>query len=162
MTFFRFSRTLPRAIPFKLLTAIQKFLARSAKEQIFYFEAFFLLGLIKLILIIIPFRSIAPLLGRSMVVTPDVDVRNTTPVLQISWAVEAAGRHTPWESKCLAQAICGKMMLRLLGYPTTLYLGLTKDNEELKAHAWLRCGSIIVTGKTGHNQYTVIGIFGDK
>ncbi|MBI9036372.1 MAG: lasso peptide biosynthesis protein, partial [Bacteroidales bacterium] len=32
-------------------------------------------------------------------------------------------------------------------------------DEQLKAHAWVRCGNIIVTGKKGMTKFTVVGTF---
>ena len=125
-------------------------------------EAYVWLGLSRTAILLIPFRRIAPLLGQTMTITPDHELPDMTFPLQISWAVRTAARFTPWESKCLAQAMSARIMLKRRGYPTTLYLGLAKkERNELSAHAWLRCGSRILTGGAGHRQFTVVGAFGD-
>ncbi|WP_218576502.1 lasso peptide biosynthesis B2 protein [Desulfobacter latus] len=125
-------------------------------------EAYVWLGLSRAAILLIPFRRIAPLLGRTMTITPDYELPDMTRPLQISWAVRTAARFTPWESKCLAQAMSARIMLKRRGYPTTLYLGLAKKaDNELSAHAWLRCGSRILTGGLGHGRFTVISTFGD-
>ena len=61
------------------------------------------------------------------------------PVRQrVGWAVQVAGRHTPWQSKCLVQAIAARLMLGRRGVAGTIYLGPAKDLDgQLKAHAWL-------------------------
>jgi len=70
--------------------------------------------------------------------------------------------YTPWESKCLVQAIVGKIMLRQYGIGNTLYLGVGKNEEmSLVAHSWLRCGELIITGGHDLNQYAVVGKFAD-
>ena len=52
-------------------------------------------------------------------------------------------------------------MLERRGIPSTLYLGSGRDDQgQMAAHAWLRSGSYIVTGKEGHERYAVVGIFG--
>lgn len=80
----------------------------------------------------------------------------------VSRAVHAMSRFTWWESQCLVKAIAAMKMLERRGIPSTLYLGSARNNEgQMVAHAWLRSGSYIVTGKEGHEKYTVVGIFGN-
>jgi hypothetical protein len=44
--------------------------------------------------------------------------------------------------------------------PATLYLGLKNDtSRELLAHAWLRAGRLVVTGRRGHREFTHIVSF---
>lgn len=43
----------------------------------------------------------------------------------------------------------------------SFYLGVAKEKkEQLKAHAWLRCGRQVVCGERGMARYTVIATFG--
>jgi hypothetical protein len=68
--------------------------------------------------------------------------------------------YTPWNSNCLVQTIAAKLILQRRGVSSTLYLGVAPDTHEaLQAHAWLRSGSIILTGAPGHRRYTVIATF---
>lgn len=82
-------------------------------------------------------------------------------VRQISRAVHTMSRVTWWESQCLVKAVAAMKMLERRGIPSTLYLGSGRDdNGMMVAHAWLRFGSYIVTGREGHERYAVVGIFG--
>ena len=81
----------------------------------------------------------------------------------IGWAVRAMARRTPWESACLVRAVAAKRMLRRRGIPSTLYLGLARDeSRELEAHAWLRCGSHLLAGQPGHERYAVVSTFAEQ
>ena len=81
---------------------------------------------------------------------------------RLSWAIELMSRYTPWESKCLVQAITGKLFLRQRRIENTLYLGVAKTQEEsLIAHAWLRSGDDIVTGVCDSKEFTVVAKFTD-
>jgi hypothetical protein len=83
-------------------------------------------------------------------------------VRRIGRAVVTMSRHTPWESQCLVQAIAAKMMLRRRGVPSTLYLGVTKDDATgLSAHAWVRSGDVVLTGAAGRERFTVIATFAE-
>jgi len=139
-----------------------KFLRRPQTEQRLFLEALFWLALSRLAILTIPFRRIAPFLGKTMVETSSDFLVLDLPI-QISWAVRTASRYTPWESKCLAQAMAAKIMLKRRRFPSTLYLGLLKEGEKgLSAHAWLRCGDRILTGAPVHRQFKVVAAFGDR
>lgn len=45
------------------------------------------------------------------------------------------------------------------GIESTIYFGVAKEEEKLKAHAWVRSGATIVCGKRGMNQFKVVGTF---
>jgi len=47
-----------------------------------------------------------------------------------------------------------------MGISSTLYIGVGKDEErKLTAHAWLRCGPFIVTGKEEMKRFTPVAFF---
>jgi hypothetical protein len=51
-------------------------------------------------------------------------------------------------------------MLRRRRVAGTLYLGVQKDGDLFTAHAWLRNGDLIVTGRNGYENYTPIARYG--
>jgi hypothetical protein len=141
-----------------------KFIRLNGFERRLFVEAFIWLGIARLTILIVPFRRLAPYLGRHMVESDEtVSPRNDDLRTKAAWALQTAAHYTPWESKCLVQAVAGKTMLKLRGVPSTLYLGLAKkENRELNAHAWLRSGDIILTGARGMGHYTVVATFADS
>jgi hypothetical protein len=53
-------------------------------------------------------------------------------------------------------------MLKRRRIGATLYLGVAKDltkPQQLAAHAWLRCGDIILTGGANHKDFAVLSTF---
>jgi hypothetical protein len=73
-------------------------------------------------------------------------------VARISWVISAAASRLPWRSDCLLRAIAAVRWLRRLKLRPDFYLGATKDaNGVFKAHAWLYCGDVIVTGGSGES-----------
>ena len=120
-------------------------------------EGFCSLGAAWIALRLVPFRRLAS--GRGDSGTESAADTHTArrPVDGISWAVQAAGRRTPWKTTCLVQALAARRMLRRRGRTSTIYFGLTKDEAgELEAHAWLRCGTKVLTGSRGRRRYTVV------
>ena len=124
-------------------------------------EAIVLLGVSRAVVRALPFRFLAPHLGRQ-----NRETQRTIAAAQQQIASRAAkaiamiSPHTPWDSNCLAQAVAGKLMLRMRSVPTTLYMGLKHEEAALKAHAWLRAGERLVTGGSIASQYNVVACYG--
>jgi len=132
----------------------------SSKEIIFFLEAWFLLHLSKLLILFLPFRSIAARLGKSQYETPRIEYSKEY-WYDVEVAILRASRFTLFKSKCYDQAITGKWMLRRRGVLSTLYFGLSKKESGLSAHAWVRAGIRIITGRGGADGYSPIAWFGD-
>jgi hypothetical protein len=123
-------------------------------------EALLYLGWAR-ILISLPFSRIAPSLGEPMQETAyNLEGPNTIVLKHISSAINIVSNRTLWDSKCLVKAIAGMKMLARRDIESTLYLGTAKDESaKLIAHAWLRSGSYLVTGREGKEKFTVVGKF---
>ena len=134
----------------------------SWSSRLLLLEAALWLGLARLALLIVPFRRLAPILGRKMAESPLEDSSDPEVLERVAWAVRVASRYTPWQTKCLAQAVAGKAMLRRRGLASTLYLGLARSGDAgLEAHAWLRCGRRILTGEDLMDRYTAVARFAE-
>ena len=146
-----------------MIRRIIKYFGLSCWEQWLFIEAFCLTGIVRLAILLLPFRWLAPALGKHKQESPMIeDILKFETARRIGWVVETVSRYTPWESKCLVQAIVGKIMLRKRGIANTLYLGVGKDERKsLVAHAWLRCGEKMLTGGQGYRWFTIVGKFSD-
>ncbi len=146
-----------------LSSAPAKWRRRSQTERRLLLEAFTLLGIARLLILVIPFRWLAKSLGRHMAATEEnTSESDLAKARMIGQAVRASAGYTPWESVCLPQAVTAQWMLKRRKIPGTLFLGVTKDQskpEKLAAHAWLKCGPMILTGAKGHQQFTVVSTF---
>jgi hypothetical protein len=79
---------------------------------------------------------------------------------QIGRLVRLAARHTPWQSKCLVQAVAARTLLCCRRIPSTVYLGVAKSPlHGMQAHAWVTAGSVHVTGNDGSRNFTTIAAF---
>ena len=142
---------------------LNNFLGLTSSDRRLFVEAVIWLGVARLALLVVPFRWILPFLGRHMAESPQTTESEHKEIAErISWVVQTASRHMPWECKCLTQAIACKSMLKRRGLRTTLYLGAAKGGEEnLKAHAWLRTGDLIVTGARDIDRFIVVSTFAE-
>ena len=125
-------------------------------------EAAWTMAAAQLALRLLPFRWIAPRLGRptnSPSMEP-VSAGQAQEARRVGWAIQTLAHRFPWDENCLAQAVAGKRMLQRRGLPSALYLGVDHGQEKwLEAHAWLRCGSEFVTGEPQHERFKVLVVF---
>lgn len=137
---------------------------RGLPETALVAESFLRLTTAVVLISCFPFRRLAPMLGNiraeSPIVITDAMERSAK---QTAWAIGVARRRLPFEYSCLAQALAAKGMLRRRGIASTLYLGVDPHaGDPFRAHAWLRCGSIVVTGGPGHEAFAPIATFAES
>jgi hypothetical protein len=130
-----------------------------AGDRVLLLEAATLLAVARVLVHTVKFERFATRLGSHGAQSAEEESASALAVAQrVRWAVETAARNIPFEAVCLPQAIAGKLMLRRRGIASTLYLGVARD-PDLKAHAWLRAGPLIVTGAKGRLGFSVISTF---
>lgn len=144
-----------------MLVLCKKMIQYSFKEKLLLMASFVFMGIIRFVIIVMPFKYVSKFIGEKMADSPyTADKRTYRRAWKIGWAVDLMSRHTPWESKCLVQAISALVLLKIFKVHYTLYLGLNKGNDnDLIAHAWLRCGELIITGDSPNNHFQVVAQF---
>lgn len=144
-----------------LIRKLKSFIRIKWKDKILFFRAFFLSGIARIAILLIPFRVVKKFLGVSKKESCyDIRIEEYRRVKRIAWAVNEASKYTPWESKCLVKAITAQKMLKGYKIYSTLYLGINKDEKNnMEAHAWLRCGNVFVTGGYGKEDFVEVAKF---
>lgn len=144
----------------KFIKKLRNFLRLETSQKLMLLEAFYYLGYGR-VFKALPFSKVAPTLGERMKETSFSSNTYDHVVLKnISNSIYMMSKYTFWESQCLVKAVAGMKMLERRHIGGTLYLGTAKDeNGKLIAHAWLRSGSIYVTGSEGMEKFTEIGRF---
>lgn len=136
------------------------FLKLPLKTKFIFTEAFVVLGISRFMIVRMEFKRIAKYFGKAKHETDySYDGINLMKVKQISKAIKTMSKYTPWESKCLVQALSAKFMLNRRKQKSTVYLGFGKENDRMIAHAWVRCGNLFITGGDGSRNFTIIGKF---
>jgi Transglutaminase-like superfamily len=139
-------------------------------ERRLILEAVYWCALIRLIIMVIPFRKYVWLLGKKRLSNKgqpasvsSVKRQKEALLLEIGSAVQRASRNVPWRTRCYVEAIVAKRMLKRRDIPCNIHLGLKKDlnTDTMTAHAWMTCGDIIVTGGPQKNlkEFTTISTF---
>ena len=136
------------------------FICMSNKEKFYIIQTFFYTGVYRAFILFVPFNKLRKSMGKHKQESPDkIDNDTYRTARTIASRVMFVSAKTPWESKCLVQALTAQKLLKNQGISTTIYLGVRKEGNEMKAHAWLRCGDYYVTGGTIRDQYTVVAKF---
>lgn len=146
---------------------LRSLIGLSGPRRALLIEAAFRLLLARLVLLLIPFRSLARRFGTFV---PPTDPRvalarsgdgaaQAALAREIGWAVTTAARHLPFRAVCLPQAMAAWMMLRRRGVPSVIHFGASKGADVLATHAWLDAAGIEVTGFPVGGQFAEIACF---
>jgi hypothetical protein len=140
---------------------LRRFYRISRPRQWLLGEALIALAIARIAMALLPFRRIAAWMGTPGAETPaTASVAEIRIAEEIGWAVGVLARRVPWDGRCLAQAIAGTGMLRRRGLEGTVSFGVCRGGiKELDAHAWLRFGSCMVTGGSGHQRFNTFTTF---
>ena len=142
---------------------MRKLIALPRERKAILVEAVFWLFVARLI-VLVPLARWSRYLGTLQGQTSSLDKPNhVQQIKRIGWAIRAASLHVPWRADCLPQAVAGRIMLERRKIPSTLYFGLAKTRLDgqvsLSAHAWLRSGTIVVTGRGLIWRFNVVSTF---
>jgi hypothetical protein len=83
----------------------------------------------------------------------------------VRWAIAAWARRLPWAPTCLMQAVAARGVLLRHGITCHLFLGVRGSgaavaaDEDVAAHAWLRCGPVLVTGEREAAHFAPIAVY---
>jgi hypothetical protein len=147
----------------RLLRKLHSLFNQSFVTQLLLLPAWLMTGLARLLVLLVPFRLLAPGLGRHHGVSafiPLLDEKQQAKALSIGRAVRMSSTLAPWNANCQAQAISARILLGLFDVPHAIFYGLAKDPvAKLKAHAWVACGPIQVTGGYAFDEFTVVAVF---
>lgn len=139
---------------------LHRLTSRTWLERWTLLEAVCLVAAARLAVVLLPFRWVSRWVGTSCEQFDETSAGVADEIVnRVSWAAKAAGRHVPWRSECLEQALTACWMLGRRGGRGVICLGLSKnDNGELAAHAWVKCGDQMVCGARGHRTFTVVNM----
>ncbi|WP_408899648.1 lasso peptide biosynthesis B2 protein [Nocardioides sp. R1-1] len=128
--------------------------------------AWCLLGATRLLTAALPFGAVRRLLGEPAapggvgpLAPPDVTRDQLAHAGAVGRAIGYAAGRTPWTSDCYPQALTARILLRGARVPHSVVFGLRRgDAGELRAHAWVTVGEVVVTGGTTR-AWTPVGTF---
>lgn len=144
----------------KKFKAIYSNLVKSSfSKKILIFRALWYMFYVRMLMLFVKYKRYEKHLGeRGIETEKNIPEDFDDTIQEIRRVVIGLSRYTPWESKCMVQALACKWLLTRKGIKSTIYFGIS-GQKELKAHAWLRVGEKIVTGKKGHKQFKIVNFY---
>jgi len=124
-----------------------------------FLEAWIYLIFAKLSILFFSFKKIAAMIGISQVESPK-ELLEDKLIQDIEVSMIRAVKYSFFKSKCYDQALATTFMLKRRRISSTIYFGLHKETDQLLAHAWVRCGKKIISGKAGFDRFTPVAWFG--
>lgn len=145
----------------RIIYLFKLFFKQHFKMKILLFMSFICLGIMRLLILIIPFKHLVTHMGKEMQESTNIlSEKSQIKAVWVSWAVNVMSKYTPWESKCYVRALTAMFILKILRIPSTLYLGVSKNqSNSLIAHAWLRSGKEYITGGNEISNFKCISYF---
>lgn len=140
---------------------IFKFIKVPFSIKLLLIEVFILTGIIRLAVIIIPFKKLVKFFGRHNEESSR-EINDTEKAFAgiVAWAVNIVSKITPWKNTCIVKALTAQILLTRRKVSSTLYLGVAKDDKNnLEAHAWLRSGENIITGEAESKRFKQVARF---
>lgn len=139
---------------------IKIFLKLDSESKGLFIKAFFLSGFYRFSILNRDFSKVKKSLGHKGIESDFIEgTKDYMIANKIGNIVRIISNHTPWESKCLVQAMTAQKLLNDRGIKSTLYLGVARKDSNMIAHSWLRCGKLFVTGGNGDLKYARVNCF---
>lgn len=137
--------------------------------KVWFGPAWIMLGLLRILIAVSSFRRLVRFFGTEAGPLALPAEAHLGPAQQqiasnISMIVRLAATYSPWGANCFPQALCASLLLNLYRLPFVTYLGLAREgpSAEVTAHAWVRAGSVVVTGDGDLQKYALVGCFKSK
>jgi hypothetical protein len=80
-------------------------------------------------------------------------------IRSVEWAVGAVVRHAPITFVCFPQSLAAYFMLLRRHVRSKMFYGVTREEQQLKAHTWIKVGDRTVVGGEAESLFTVLAIF---
>jgi Transglutaminase-like superfamily len=126
---------------------LHKFCRLPSPSRRLLVKSLLLLGIIRMGLWLLPFRTLRRLLAHMTRACPRWQGGHQAPLKRVVWAVTVASQYVP-AATCLTQALATQVLLSRRGHPTSLRIGVARsDAGEFQAHAWVECQGEIVIGR---------------
>lgn len=122
-------------------------------------EAVVAVGLAYVLLKALPSARVLSILGFREGASPGRGGVDEARALAVSRALARAARNLPFQAVCLPQALAAALMLRRRGLAAEVHFGVAKRDGDLHAHAWSRCGDVVVSGGHECGDFAPISVF---
>lgn len=135
------------------MTKILNFFKLKNSEKIIIFKALFLLWIVRVMLSLLPFRSIEQIIQK-LTVKSDNNTSQFS-IEKLTWSINIMTSYTP-KATCLNRALAAKILLSQYHHPSVVKVGVSKNEGEFEAHAWLESNNKLILGQSEKNYVPIL------
>ena len=120
-----------------------KFFRLKNRQKILFMETLLLLTMLRILLQFLPYKQVSDLINKL-----NFKSNNEIPLAVVRQAILSVSKHVSFARNCFIKAIAGNILLKKYGHSTTMHIGAFKEEDKLKAHAWLEINGKVILGRT--------------
>ncbi len=122
-------------------------------DQRLLIKSTWLLWVMRIGLLLLPFATLRRLSGRLNRSTRASSPGDGAAIDRVAWAMAVASRFVPGTA-CLTRALASQVLLAERGIQADLHIGVARDHHGFRAHAWVKSGDRIVGAPEEIEQFT--------
>jgi hypothetical protein len=139
---------------------LARFFRLRASEAALLIEAGSMLTFFCVALKFLPVQRLTVWMGGAQPTQPALeDLQAKATLRRVEWAIGAVVRHAPVNYVCFPQSLTAYFMLRRRSIPSKLFYGVARQQQQLKAHTWIKVGDRTVVGGEAESGFTVLAVF---
>ena len=125
----------------------RKFLSLTLNEKLIFIEAATLIPLIRLKLRLFGLRRSQRFLKTAPKSSRSVSSRVTVVPRTLIYLVNAASNNGVFRANCLERSLLLWSLMRRRGYAADLRIGVSNEEREFKAHAWVEMNGVVLNDR---------------
>lgn len=112
-----------------------------------FFQAYIVMCLVRLGLLLLPFNRLQDLILESKKLTWLAIAKSEVTVSAIARAVNRSGKYSPGKPMCLARALTTAVLMSIYCFPYQINIGVAKgESGNIEAHAWVTWEGKVMVG----------------
>ncbi|MGQ9846001.1 MAG: lasso peptide biosynthesis B2 protein [Bacteroidales bacterium] len=143
-----------------MLNLLLKYYKLSSIEKRMFLEAYVISFYSRLLILLLPFKSIEKKLGNKSPTFSKYDHENKKLLVLIKRSILRSAKYSIWRNKCFEQSLTAAIMLKKRKYHYILHLGLAKKENKLIAHVWIESNGYYLVNKGNIEYCTLLTYFG--
>jgi hypothetical protein len=124
-----------------------------SSEKIIIMKALFLLWIVRIMLSLLPFKSIEQIIKKFTVISNSNGSQFS--IEKLTWSINVMSSYTP-KATCLNRALAAKILLSQYHHPSDVKIGVSRNEGEFEAHAWLESNNKLILGQSEKNYIPIL------
>lgn len=112
-----------------------------------FLQAYIIMSLIRLGLLLLPFSRLQNLIAKSQEWSFLAIASSEVTTRAIALALDRSSKYQPGNPMCLARALTSAVLMGIYSLPYQINIGVAKgENDQIEAHAWVVSAGVVIVG----------------